>query len=318
MFYLIHGNNSLEQEEALANLLAKHEEQDLAGINKDVLEFPFTFEQLRNTCDTIPFLGDKRIVVAKNAIARGNEQLAKKLKAYLPDLPATTLLIFVEYRQLPSRHPVYVLTQKGEGKALTFQAPKARALPAWVRARAKKHGGAIEPAAAARLAQNIGANLHQLDQEITKLLLYRGDAGTITLKDVKVMVPYVESIDVIFDMVDALGQRRPQTAARLLHRVLEPKDKNALSIFGMIVRQYRLLIQTRWLMDQGKTEPEIIKRLSLHPYVAKKMCDQAGYFTIKQLRQAYHLLMRTDLAIKRGEIAQGAALDLLVAQLTGI
>ena len=84
----------------------------------------------------------------------------------------------------------------------------------------------------------------------------------------------------------------------------------------MIVRQYRLLIQTRWMMDQGAADQAITARLGLHPYVAQKIQAQASYFTLSQLHQAYHLLMETDLAIKQGELAQGAALDLLIAQLT--
>ncbi len=314
MFYLIHGDNAFEQEEALAGLLAAHADPLLIETNKEILEPPLTLDKLRQACDTLPFLGDKRIVMVKNALGKGCD--IQKIAEYLPTLPPTTLLIFIEHRNLPASHPVYKLCQGEIGKALHFATPNIRALPIWIRDRAKKHGGAIEPAAALLLAQNIGVNLHQLDQELQKLLIYRGDTRPITPKDVEAVVPYLEGADVIFDMVDALGQRKPQIAARHLHRLLDANDKEALSIFGMIVRQYRLLIQTRWMMDRGAAEQAIIARLGLHPYVAQKIQAQAGYFTLPQLHQAYHLLMETDLAIKQGALAQGAALDLLVAQLT--
>jgi DNA polymerase-3 subunit delta len=129
------------------------------------------------------------------------------------------------------------------------------------------------------------------------------------------MVPYVESADVIFNMVDALGQRSAQNAAVYLHRLLDTGD-HPLYVLTMIVRQFRLLIQTRWLIDQRHTVPDITNRLKLHPYVAQKLYSQALRFTPAQLRVAYALLMEMDLAIKTGKIESATALDLLVAKLT--
>ena len=129
------------------------------------------------------------------------------------------------------------------------------------------------------------------------------------------MVPYVQSADVIFNMVDALGQRNAQNAALYLHRLLDTGE-HPLSIFGMVVRQFRLLIQTRWLIDQRQTAPKITDRLKLHPYVAQKLYSQALRFTPPQLRAAYALLLETDLAIKTGGIEAETSLDLLVAKLT--
>ncbi len=97
-------------------------------------------------------------------------------------------------------------------------------------ARSMRDGGA--------LAQNIGVNLLLLDQEIQKLLLYVGEDVPITAEDVNVMVPYIQSADVIFQMVDALGQRDARLAASHLHRLLDVGE-HPLGIFGMIVRQFR-------------------------------------------------------------------------------
>jgi DNA polymerase-3 subunit delta len=154
-----------------------------------------------------------------------------------------------------------------------------------------------------------------LDQEIQKLLLYEGGEGMITADDVRLLVPYIQSADVIFDLVDALGKRQPRTAAHHLHRLLDVGE-HPLGIFGMIVRQYRLLIQVHWLMQRGETEREIAKRLSIHPFVAKKTRSQATFFSQAQLERAYGILTKSDLAIKTGKLTPEAALDLLIAELT--
>ena len=86
----------------------------------------------------------------------------------------------------------------------------------------------------------------------------------------------------------------------------------------MVVRQFRLLIQVRWVTDHGSNEQEIVARLKLHPFVAQKVRGQARQFTPEQLRTAYQMLSESDLAIKRGLLEGDAALDLLVAQLTSL
>ena len=129
------------------------------------------------------------------------------------------------------------------------------------------------------------------------------------------MVPYIQSADVIFNMVDALGQRNPRKAAHHLHRLLD-SGEHPLGIFGMVVRQYRLLIQADWLLNRGHTEKSVATRLKLHPFVAGKVCAQANYYTQAQLHQAYRQLLESDLAIKQGKITPETSLDLLVAQLT--
>lgn len=315
MLYLIHGDNALEQDEALAKILAKYEEPGMAGLNVDTLEPPLSLSALRHACDTLPFMGENRVVVVRGALGQKNKQWQKEVAEYLPHLPPTTQLVFLERQTLPKRHPVRRLAEK-EGRVIHYTVPKSRNLPGWIRKRAKERGCTIEPRATMLLAHNIGTNLRQLDQEIQKLKIYRGGSGTITLEDVKTMVPYVQGADVIFDMVDALGQRKPRVAMQHLHRLLDAGEQHPLQIFGMIVRQYRLLIQVRWLMEQGLTENQIVARLNLHPYVGQKMRSQATFFNLEQLRRAYDLLFESDLTIKTGRLTPEAALDLLVAELT--
>ena len=316
MFYLFHGENTLEQKEALDALLEKEASGEFADLNTEILTPPVAPDALRQAADTLPFLGERRVVIVKNALKRANESWLEQVMAYLPNMSPSTLLVFLENEKLPARHPVLKVAKKKGAEVRHFARPDARReLPRWIRERVAHHGGGIAQGAVALLVRNFGPRVRQLDQEIQKILLYKGGEGTITVDDVRLLVPYVQSADVIFDLVDALGRRQPRTAAHHLHRLLDVGE-HPLGIFGMVVRQYRLLIQVHWLMKRGATEGEIAKRLSLHPYVAKKTRRQATFFTQTQLRRAYDLLTESDLAIKTGKLTPEAALDLLVAQLT--
>jgi DNA polymerase-3 subunit delta len=316
MLTILYGDNELSRQEALSDILEQaHMTLDLKALNTEIHEGTPTLGELRLACSSLPFLGDTRIVIYHDALAEVKGPLGKEITGYLPDIPPTTHLIFVESHNLSARHAVVTWANKNNGKVLSFTVPKQRYLSRWIVERTRKHGGAIEPRAAALLAQNLGSRLRLLDQEIQKLLLYCGEGNTVTVEDVRTMVPYVEAADVIFNMVDALGQRSAQNAAVYLHRLLDTGE-HPLYVLTMIVRQFRLLIQTRWLIDQRRTVPDITDRLNLHPYVAQKLYSQALRFTPAQLRVAYALLMDMDLAIKTGEIEAATALDLLVAKLT--
>lgn len=316
MLYLLHGENSLLRQEALTKLVTESGvTPDFRDMNTEVLEGPVPPGELRRAYSAMPFLGEARIVIARGVLAEANKQETEEIIDLLVDVPPTTHLIFDEGGTLSRTHPVLKRADEIGIQVRHFALPSARDLPFWVRQRVETYDRKIEPRAAALLARNIGGNLALLDQEIQKLLLYAGERDTITAEDVRVMVPYVQSADVIFDMVDAVGERDPRRAASHLHRLLDVGE-HPLGIFGMIVRQFRLLIQVRWLMDRRYPQQQIVSRLKLHPYVVRKVHAQASRFSPTQLREAYRLLAATDLSIKRGEIPVETALDLLVAQLT--
>jgi DNA polymerase-3 subunit delta len=175
------------------------------------------------------------------------------------------------------------------------------------------YGGEIKHRAALRLAAVVGADLRLLDQEIVKLVTYTAGEGAIAEPDVEMLVPYSQEA-VIFDLVDALGHRDGRTAARTLHRLLE-EGEHPLGLFGMIVRQFRLLIQVKELKAKGATAREVATTLGIHPFPAGKLHTQASHFTTAQLEKVYRHLSETDVEIKTGEIRPEVALDLLVAGL---
>jgi len=321
MLHLLHGENDLQREEALSEIIQQAGlTPDLRDLNTEVLEVPVTAAALRRACSTIPFLGDVRIVIARELLSQTKGRAANEIDeiaAYLPDLPSTAILIFCESKAIAAKNPALAQAKKLNANIQAFAVPKTKELSRWIVERTKMHQGAIDFNAAALLGQNIGPNLRLLDQEIRKLMLYCGENNPITVEAVKVMAPYIQSADVIFTVVDAIGQRNPRDAALYLHRLLEAGE-HPLGIFGMIVRQFRLLIQVRWLADRRVREPDIAKRLKLHPYVTKKIRAQAQHFTPEQLRAAYQLLADSDLSIKRGLLEAEAALDLLIVQLTSL
>lgn len=317
LFYILYGPDEFTRSETVAELRRRMGE--LGELNTVVLDGrTVTLDELRTACETPPFLADRRLVVVSGLLTRlgrGRERsLLEGVLRLLQNLPPTTRLILVEEEDLPDDHPVLVLAQEREdGYVRRFEPPSQEALPGWIRQRAQKHGGTIDPHAAAYLAELVGQDLRLLDQEIRKLVTYAG-GRPVSTEDVAAMVPYVRQV-VIFDLTDALGQRRGKDAMALLHRLLEGGE-NPMGVMGMIVRHFRLLIQTKDLRERGENAATVARLLNLHPFVARKLYDQSANFTLPQLERVYRYLLDLDVAIKTGDLTPEAALDLLVAGVT--
>ncbi len=327
-YYVLHGKDELTRSETLATLKARLGSPELAVLNTTVFDGArVTLAELKNTCDTIPFLAQRRMVIVQGLLSRlvssatGKERgkpsgwqkrYRDGLAEYLPHLPETTRLVFVEPGQLANNHPILRQAQQDEfGYVRAFEPPKD--LIRWVHRRATDKGGQFSPQAAAALVSAVGDDQRLLDQEIEKLLTYTNQERPVSSQDVSLLVPYAQEA-VIFNAVDALGQRDGAKAARLLHNLLDHGNE-PLYLFAMVVRQFRLLIQIKELSDEGLSPPDIAKKIKLHPYPTRKLYTQARNFRQEQLERVHRQLLKLDVQIKTGRINSVVALDLFVAGL---
>ena len=85
----------------------------------------------------------------------------------------------------------------------------------------------------------------------------------------------------------------------------------------MVIRQFRLLIQARELLDENASLQEIQKSLGLHEFVAQKVTAQAKRFSLPVLEAIYHKLLEIDEGAKTGQVTLEVALDTLIVELTG-
>jgi DNA polymerase-3 subunit delta len=341
VLYIFHGEDEFSRAEALARLRGQLAGGDpaMADLNTIILDGSrVTIGELRHACDTIPFMADRRLVIVHRLLRRlvpSNQNRDQKptqveepawkrafleeLLAYLPALPPTTRLIFIEDKALSGSHPVVKLAQadamKGRGFVKLYKRPKDTALPAWIQQRARVKGGELSLEATTMLAALVGDDLRLLDQEIEKLLLY-ADGRAVNTEDVRTLVSRAREAS-IFDLVDCVGRRQTDQALVLLHLLLDDNVR-PLYLLAMLARQVRILIQVSELQEQGLSQTEITGRLKLHPFVVKKGVAQAPNFSIAQLEAAHQSLVETDWLIKTGRIEEVLALDTLIVNLTNL
>jgi DNA polymerase-3 subunit delta len=192
-----------------------------------------------------------------------------------------------------------------------YTLPRIGEMPEWVRKEARQQGGQFSPEGAAALVTHIGNDTRLASLEITKLLTYVDYKRPVGAEDVNDLTAQTGQVDV-FDMVDALAGGNTRQAIGLLHRLLEVQDP--LSLFGMIVRQFRLLLQAREVIEEGRGA-QIAGELHLHPFVADKLAAQGRRFNMPQLKSIYHRLLLLDEATKTGQSPADLALDTFIAEI---
>jgi DNA polymerase III subunit delta len=327
MISLFFGDDDYSLRRALDGLRRALGDAASADLNTTVLDGrSLALDELRVPCDTMPFLAETRLVIVEGLPARfeprpaGGETakgrpdpLEAGLCAYLPLVPPSAHLVFVERGSVSERNPILRALRECKAEVREFAPPKDAALTAWIQKQVSAAGGRISPRAAETLAAFVGGNLRQLSQEIDKLTTYAGQR-TIEEGDVQRLVADAREIKV-WTLTDALASHNRDQAIGVLQRLLEDGEQPPV-LMAIVARQLRTLIQVKELGDEHLSADAIAGQMKMHPYTAQKAIASARRMSYQQIEANYRRLLQADLEVKTGRLEPGLALELLVIDVT--
>jgi DNA polymerase III subunit delta len=317
--FFLYGNDEFAITRKLKDFESDFSDPTTADMNTARLEArSMTEDDLGNALNAMPFLAKRRLVFLANPSSKyNNPQLRKKFLEFIGGIPETARLVMyesVEPREA-EKHWLVKWAEKNEKsvQARAFMLPRLKDMAGWIVNETKNQDGKIEPRAADILKDMVGVDTRQAGMEIAKLLAYVNWARPINSQDVEA-VCVVTSEQSVFDFVDALANGNGKSAQHLLHRLLETEDQ--FSLWGMVVRQFRLLIQAREILDGRGNKDDVARALGIHPFVAEKSAQQAARFSIEALEAIYHRLLNIDERVKTSQVTLELAMDTLVVELT--
>ena len=343
MIVVLYGTDEFSIDEEAQRLAAEEMPPDMADLNTTRLGAEATVEDVRAAAATVPFLAPHRVARVDGLLAqltqparrvsgarsgrsskgRAATRAVDALAELLPSVPAEARLIFAE--PLPAdrssrRRPAPAFLRGSLGKALKqhatvkeFSLPQGPGLVRWLRERARRLGSSIMPDAADLLAQVSDGDLRSLDQEVHKLLTYAGPGRSVNAEDVRLLVPAAAQTDV-FAFVDALATGQQRQALGQVTR-FSAQGERPEYLVTMIARQVRLLNQAKSLARAGTPTSELPAALGEHPFVARKVAEQARRFNAEALVAMHHAVLDADLSVKTGQVDLQLALELLTVQL---
>jgi DNA polymerase III subunit delta len=316
--YIFHGEDQEAKLEAMATLQSKLGGESAAQLNTTILgEQSLNFDELRNACFAAPFLAERRLVslhsASKHFIAAEQKE---KFIQFLNDLPESTGLVLIENDPLEGKHWLVKWARSAGSRAFVkeFALPKGAQMISWIRERAGQLGVEINHQAATALEDLVGNDKGAAQNEIEKLAAYAGYSRTIEASDVEyVSLPTGEQGD-FFALIDAIGAGNPSRAMRNLRELLAERDH--MFLFFSLVGHFRLLLQSRELVDDGHADTAVANTLKIHPYRAQRLTSQARRFSMESLGKIYARLLELDELVKTGKMDWDLAIESLIAGLS--
>ncbi len=302
--YLFHGTEDFLMERYLDKLKAIILPQGLEDFNFDRVDGEkVTPERVVELASMMPVMAEKRLIIIDNPVyllankTKEDKYEDKPLLEYLQNPNPSSCVVFKLIGSPDKRKKLFkAIAEKGQ--VYEFAPLKGRHLEEWIISFLQEKGKKIQPEALTYLSI-IGSNgLNFLEKELEKLLIYSGDEPIISLETVQNVVTKTIEVNV-FDLIDSVANKEVERAWDLLHTTLASGEA-PMKLIYLLVRQFRLILIAKDLLNQGCTEKQIKEKMDVHPYVVKKALAQGRKFSERELVNALEKLLETEILLKSG------------------
>ena len=283
-------------------------------------------DEARLASASVGLFGAHLAVLRQPMRAAGRSTSASdKLVALITDLPDGAALGLAELRSSRDLgRPQALLGRLEEavsargGSVEKRDAPRRNELQAWIRSHAAANEIALEPRAAALLAERIGGAMWEsdiergeqtrvADGELRKLATYAGERP-VTADDVEALVADTRPAS-LFAIGNALDRRDGAAAAAALERAISA-GLPVLRVMGALQGRVADLIVARDLLARGATPQELARRVGRgNVRAAERVAEAAGRYSGAELEAMLRGLFEADMAIKENRMEEEPAVS---------
>ena len=266
---------------------------------------------IMDTAETMPFFAEKRLIVAENTgfFKRDVGELAD----YLERIPETACLVFVE-ESVDKRSKLFKRVQKlGYAAECGRQTPEE--LARWAARGLAQAGKKITGADMHYFLSRTGEDMENIRGELEKLISYTGEREVVTRADIDAITTQQIS-GRIFDMIDAIALRNQKKALDLYYDLLVLREP-PMRIMVLIARQFHAILQVKEMREEGLNKSRIAEHGRWKPFLVDRYMRQASRFGKEELERFVNQCVEMDEAVKRGDLRDGMAAELLIVGLTG-
>ncbi len=274
-------------------------------------------------CQTLPFLTDRRVVVARQAGTLAGKDTLAPLLAYLADpAPTTSLVIAWERDAQPGSRLAPVpkaLTQAIESAggqvvdASVGGRPRDRAN--WIDGQLRESGLALDQGARQLLVDRLGGDVARLSSVLAAIESTFGAGARLGADDIE---PYVgEAGDVApWDLTDAIDRGDLPQALEQLHRMMSAGGRHALQVMGVLNNHYGRMLRLDGAEVPSEKAAADLLGIKGSTFPARKALDQARRLGSDRLAEMVGLLAEADLDLRGAKAwPDELVMEVLVARL---
>lgn len=265
-------------------------------------------KELIDLAETMPFFADRRVILVEDSGFFKNA--CEELAGYLPELSESTCILFVE-SEVDKRSKMYKQVKKS-GRIVCFDRQSDEILMRWVGTRLKKEGKTMTRAAYQRFMEKTGNDMENIDKELEKLICYCLELEAIDVEQVEA-VCVEQTTNKIFDMVNAISEKRQKQALDLYYDLLTLKEP-PMRILFLIMRQFQKLMLIKELTNQGVDSRTIASKAGMPEFAVRKNQAMAKKFKMEQIRRALEDGVELEEGVKTGRMNDRVAVEVLIVK----
>src|SRR3989339_208642 len=238
MVIYIYGEDTFRSRQYLQEQVERFKQtRDPQGYNVEIL--------------ATPFLAEKRMLVVENILSISDKEFLKQLIDRIKNnkIPESNIVIFWQGEKLSKVKEVkdlHALLSK-EKYTKEHELLIGSQLVNFIISEVKNRGAKIAAVAVNYLAQNVAGDMWFLNSLLDQLVAYAQEKE-ISLADVKLFLE--EKVDDnVFNMVEAIVSGNKKQAFKLVTEQRRMGEDD-FKLFGLIVWQFRIILQMRSLFDE--------------------------------------------------------------------
>ncbi|WP_339250660.1 DNA polymerase III subunit delta [Sporosarcina sp. FSL W8-0480] len=301
--YLLMGVERHLIDETIKRLIkALPDGEEDAVFRFDLDETPI--EAVIEEADTLPFLVERKLVIANNAsFLKAADKTKEKvvhnialLEEWLSNpSPTATVVFLAPYEKLDGRKKITKLMMQ---KSSVIEAVPlvGRDLTTWIQNEASSFGVKISQEIAQVLIDMTGDSLLTLSSELEKIAMYMDGKGEVTKEIVEMLVPRLPEMDV-FRLTDAYMNGNIKDTIKIYHDLLR-NGEEPIMLTSLIAGQIRLMIHVNILVKKGYHQQQIAKTLNVHPYRVKLVMENRSMPNMERLLLILEKLADIDYQLK--------------------
>ena len=263
---------------------------------------------LIDLAETMPFFAEHRVILVEDSGFFKNA--APQLAEYLPDMPETTCMIFIE-KEVDKRSKTYK-SLKDIGRMVEFKTPDEKMLTRWVLTVLQKNGNKLTQPTIQLFLEKAGNSMGNIDRELEKLICYVGDREIIQMDDVEEICTG-QTENRIFDMIHMMAEKRQKEALELYYDLLALKEP-PMRILFLLVRQFNILLQVKTMVAAGMEQNQIADRAGLRSFTIRRYRSEAGHFSVQKLKEALRDCARAEEDVKTGRLDDRLSVELILVK----
>ncbi len=312
--YLVSGQEKYlieEVKKAFMNRLNVQEDDlNFAAFDGEEVDMQIVLEEIQAS----PFFGDYRLVFLEHPYfltsdkrAIEEEQLKQLIHYFQQPNESTIFVLFADYPKLDERKKVTKALKKN-AKIIDVQYLKENEVRQYFQHFLENEGMTFPREVLEYFLKQCDFQLSRVIQEYQKLHLFLGEDNQVSKNDIDRLIPKTLEQN-IFELSQYILHHQTNSALQLFHD-LSIQNEEPIKLIAILVGQFRLLIQVKYLMKQGYQQGNIADMLKIHTYRVKLAMQEVRKYQMHDLLHLFDQLVELDYQIKSGQVEKNFAFQM--------